>query len=282
MRADVTSGHAVGFLLRLIDAGTADRVRARIGLPRPASKGLTQARRQLTAAPPWGSTAVPSSVLLWVLEEDDPDLNFVVWQHRSTDSGLRRAVLRGEPFGPDGSRSVRVHRSLRHHDLRVPEPVTRLGLVGALREVTTMGIARETVTMVTGRGDWVAVAEADHEQPLPGYARWALSVRPDCPPALRERFGSHAKFTHRVRQAGVLAGPAEYTTSHSPAAHVLKILSLGHVMFPARVRQAEDALRPLVREHLGDREEAWAVLAQLVDTFHGTAPELVVTAGAIA
>jgi hypothetical protein len=53
-------------------------------------------------------------------------------------------------------------------------------------------------------------------------------------------------------------------------------------MFPARVRAAEDALRPLVREHLGEREEAWAVLAQLLDTYHGTAPELIMTAGAIA
>lgn len=282
MRADITSGHAVGFLLRLIDAGAADRVRARIGLSRPAPLGPAQARRRTTAASPWGSTTVPSSVLLWVLEEDDTDLNFAVWQHHTTDLGLRRAILRGEAFGPDGGRSVRVHRSLRHHDLPVPEHVTRLGLVGALRESTTMGRAKETVTMVTGRGDWATAAEADRERPLPGYARWALSVRPDCPPALRERFGSHAKFTHRVRQAGVLAGPAEYATSHGPAAQVLRILSLGHAMFPARVRDAEDALRPLVREHLGDCEEAWAVLAQLVDTFHGTAPELVVTAGAIA
>ncbi|MFJ1805810.1 MULTISPECIES: hypothetical protein [unclassified Streptomyces] len=57
---------------------------------------------------------------------------------------------------------------------------------------------------------------------------------------------------------------------------------MGHVLFPARVRDAEDALRPLVRDHLGGREEAWAVLAQLIGTFHGTAPELVTAAGAIA
>ena len=63
---------------------------------------------------------------------------------------------------------------------------------------------------------------------------------------------------------------------------MLKVLSLGHVMFPARVPDAEAALRPLVRDHLGGREEAWAVLAQLLDTFHGTAPELIMTAGAIA
>jgi hypothetical protein len=33
---------------------------------------------------------------------------------------------------------------------------------------------------------------------------------------------------------------------------------------------------------LGDREDAWAVLAQLIGTFQGSVPELVITAGAIA
>ncbi len=46
--------------------------------------------------------------------------------------------------------------------------------------------------------------------------------------------------------------------------------------------EAEDALRPLVREHLAGSEDAWSVLAQLIDTFHGNAVELVVTAGAVA
>ncbi|MDQ0906231.1 hypothetical protein QFZ22_002216 [Streptomyces canus] len=73
---------------------------------------------------------------------------------------------------------------------------------------------------------------------------------------MRAQFGSHSKFTHRVRQAGGLAGPGAYGTAHGPAAQLLKVLPLGQVMFPARVRDAEDALRPVVREHLGDREEA--------------------------
>lgn len=59
MRADITSGRAVGFLLSLIDSEDADRVRARVGLP-------------------WGPSAVPASVVLWMLQEDDPDLDAVV------------------------------------------------------------------------------------------------------------------------------------------------------------------------------------------------------------
>lgn len=57
---------------------------------------------------------------------------------------------------------------------------------------------------------------------------------------------------------------------------------MGHLVFPARIGAAEEALRPLVRDHLGDREEARAVPAQLVGASDGTAPELPATAGAIA
>ncbi|MFE1836316.1 hypothetical protein [Streptomyces sviceus] len=269
---------AVGFLLGLIDADAAARIRRRIGAPPPGANARRVAQAVLRLTP------VPSSVLVWILEEDDPELNAVVYGHRSADVAMRRAVLRGVPFGPSRTIPLPVDRVLRKHadEPPVPQDVVARGLVGALRAATAMGPARTAASMVLGRRDWQTVTAADLERPLPGYARWALSVRPDCPPALRAQFGSHAKFAHRVRQAGVLAGPAAYATEHGPAAHVLKVLSLGPATFPGRVRDAEDALRPLVREHLDDREEAWAVLAQLIDTFHGTAPELIMTAGAIA
>ncbi|MFK4104170.1 hypothetical protein ACI2L1_29620 [Streptomyces sp. NPDC019531] len=103
-----------------------------------------------------------------------------------------------------------------------------------------------------GHRGWQTVAAADGERPLPGYARGALSVRPDCPPALRTQFGSHPKAT-----------PSSPTGSGRPVSWPV----------PARTRP---------RERLDDREEAWAVPAKLLDTFHGTAPELIMTAGAIA
>ncbi|TCR20411.1 hypothetical protein [Streptomyces sp. BK205] len=278
MRDSSTDQRAVGFLLDLIDADSAARIRRRIGAPRPGGNRRRAAHAALKLTP------VPSSVLVWILEEDDPELNAAVYGHRSADEPMRRAVLRGMPFGPGRTGPLRVDTVLRKHAVEppVPQPVVELGLVGALRAATAMGPARQAASMVLGQDDWRTVTAADRERPLPGYARWALSVRPDCPPALRERFGSHPKFTHRVRRAGVLAGSGVYATAHGPAAHVLTVLSLGPALFPARVRDAENALRPLVREHLGDREEAWAVLAQLLDTFHGTAPELIMTAGAIA
>ncbi|MCX4766383.1 hypothetical protein OG562_36525 [Streptomyces sp. NBC_01275] len=278
MRYSDTVRQAVDFLLGLTDEDAAARIRTRIGLPAP--DGPEAARRRIDRV--WNWPPVPASVVLWVLEQDDPDLNAVVWRFVGADIGLRRAMARGVPFGPGRTKPLRVPSALRGQEPEIPESYVRHGLVGALREAGSMPTARAAGSMVLTRDDWSAVSEADGERPLPGYTRWVLSVRPDCPPALRARFGSHPKFTHRVRQAGVLDGAAAYATAYGPAVRVLEVLSMGHAMFPARVRDAEHALRPLVRDHLGEREEAWAVLAQLIETFHGTTPELVTTAGAIA
>lgn len=279
MRHSETVQQALAFLLGLTDDDTAARIRARVGLPGPDRPEA--ARLRIDRVRSW--PRLPASVVLWILEQDDPALNAAVCNHLRTDSGLRRAVARGMPFGPGRTAPVPVDpRRLPVEEPEIPESYVRLGLVGALRAAGTMAAARGAASMVLSREDWAAASAADEERPLPGYARWALSVRPDCPPPLRARFGSHPKFTHRVRQAGVLDGPAEYATAHRPAARVLEVLALGRLMFPARVGDAEDALRPLVHDRLGGREEAWAVLAQIAGTFHGTAPDLVRTAGAIA
>ncbi|POX45765.1 hypothetical protein C3489_33465 [Streptomyces sp. Ru71] len=272
------AARAVGFLLGLANEETVERVRARIDLP---GAEHPEAIRQRLARPWLWAGRLPASVALWILEEDDPRLTSMVWRYL-TDIGLRRAVCRGVPFGPGRTEPRPAPESLAGQEPEVPDSYVRHGLVGALRLATAMGTARAAASMVLTRDDWRTVAEADAERALPGYARWALSVRPDCPPTLRARFGSHPKFTHRLRQAGVFDSPADYALAEGPAVHVLDLLSLGHAAFPNRSRAAEDALRPLVRDHLGRREEAWAVLAQLVETFHGTTPELVMTAGAIA
>ncbi|WP_405923264.1 hypothetical protein [Streptomyces sp. NBC_00035] len=301
MHDNSTTERAVDFLLALIEAEAAERARQRMGLRPLQSKQRTglrsflgrkseeaeqsedslDARRKLYSL--WTRTPVPSSVLLWVLEEDDPELNALVWRHMNADDAMRRAIARGIPYGAGRTTPVPLaHPLSRSQEPSVPEHFTKYGLIGALRASTSMAVARSAGSMVVGATDWQAVTEADQEHPLPGYARWVLAVRPDCPPALRAQFGSHAKFTHRVRQAGVIDSAAQYALSWNPAAQVLRVLSLGRTMFPSRVGETEDALRPLVRDHLGDREEAWAVLAQLIGTYHGTIPELVITAGAIA
>ncbi|MFF3846145.1 hypothetical protein [Streptomyces sp. NPDC002328] len=276
-----TDGQALGFLLGLTDEETARRIRGRVGLSAVARENAASRRHRLSR--PWAwPPHTPASLTLWVLQEDDPQLNAVVWQYLGLDTGLRRALARGIPFGPGRTKPVPLPRRLPVEEPDIPESHVRHGLVGALREATTMAAGRAAASMVLTPADWQEVTEADAERALPGYARWALSVRPDCPPATRAGFGSHPKFAHRVRRAGILDGPAEYALDHGPAVRVLEVLAMGRALFPARIGEAEDAVRPLVRKHLGDREEAWAVLAQLIGTFHGTARELVATAGAIA
>nr|WBO81512.1 hypothetical protein SBE_005370 [Streptomyces sp. SBE_14.2] len=279
MRDNSRSRQAAGFLLGLIDEDTAARVRARTGLAPAESPDAVLLR--LGRAWNW-TRQMPASVALWVLENDNPTFNAIVFRHLELQPGLRRAIVRGLPFGPGRIERVPVDALIRSQEPEVPDDYRRLGVVGCLRAVTTMSAGRAASSMVLTREDWATVGAADRERPLPGYARWALSIRPDCPPEVRAGFGSHAKFTHRLRQAGVLEGAAPYALTHDPAVDALEVLAMGRVLFPGRVREAEDALRPLVREHLGEREEAWAILAQLVETFHGTAYELVVTAGAIA
>ncbi|WP_041821001.1 hypothetical protein [Streptomyces davaonensis] len=279
MRDNSRSEQAVGFLLGLIDEESAGRVRARVGLP--AAEAPEASVRRLQRTWHWGHF-LPASVALWILENDSPALNSVLFRHLEPQPGLRRAVVRGLPFGPGRTDPVRVDTVLLNQEPEVPPSYGQLGLVGCLRAVTTMNEGRAASSMVLTRADWATVGEADRERPLPGYARWSLSIRPDCPPEVRAGFGSHAKFTHRLRQAGILESPAEFALSYDPAVQVLETLGMGRALFHQRAREAEEALRPLVEEHLGEREEAWAVLAQLMETFHGSTRELVMTAGAIA
>ncbi|MEV0090776.1 hypothetical protein [Streptomyces sp. NPDC050738] len=270
----ITAAAAIGFLLGLAEADDAERAERRIGYQEPSSAPLS-AR--------WARTGMSSSVLQWVLEEDDPELNARVWHHPSVDDAMRRAILRGMAHGPGRTGSIPLSPRLADvQEPPVPAGVAHLDPIGALRGVRSMGEGRAAASLVVGRAAWQDVVEADRQGPLPGYARWALSIRPDCPGTLRAQFGSHPKFAHRLAQAGIAETPAEYALEWTPAAHVLEVLYLGRSLFPHRAAEAADALRPLVREHLGDRPEAWAVLAQLIETYHGTAPELLATASAVA
>ncbi|WP_329125886.1 hypothetical protein [Streptomyces sp. NBC_01465] len=269
----VTAAAAIGFLLDLAEPGDSRTAQQRIAYQEPPAEGLL--RR-------WGQTGISRSVLLWVLEEDDPELNARVWRHPSADDSMRRAILRGTAHGP-GEGPVRLSPSLDGMpEPPVPPELEHLGPLEALRGARSMGTARAAASLVAGHADWQDVIVADRQEPLPGYARWALSIRADCPKSLRAQFGSHRKFDHRLEQARIVGSPAEYALDWTPAAHVLEVLFLGRTLFPHRVGEAADALRPLVREHLGDRPEAWAVLAQLIDTYRGTPSELLATAGAIA
>lgn len=231
-------------------------------------------------------TYAPSSQLLWMLEEDDPQINRAVFTAGATPAGIRRAILRGVPFGPTDKGRITVDKDLLRYQGDQVDGRTTLdhaALAQALRQVYTLGLAKRASGYVVTRDDWALVSAADRERPLPGYTRWALSIRIDCPPELRAQFGSHRKFTHRLRQAGIVSGPREYVEQYRSARHVLEVLAgQGRTLFPRRLAEAEDVLRPLVRREMGTGTESWAVLAQLLPTFSGTVPELVRTAGAVA
>ncbi|MFI6938289.1 hypothetical protein ACIBI4_03355 [Streptomyces sp. NPDC050418] len=275
---------AVSYLLSLADPADAARVGERI---RVAPQGAGDPAPEEEAVRSTWSAArhLPVSVLHWVMQQDDPELNVLVYRHPSADEAIRRQILRGVRCAPDAAGSalpLSPQITYLVDSAGQPPRFPDLGLVGALRAARTRGAGRTAANMVLDRNDWAEVTEADQREPLPGYARWALAVRHDCPPALRRQFGTHAKFHHRVRAAGAFDSPAQFALEHGPAVHVLAVLSLGHRLFPQRLAEASDTLRPLVREYLGGGTETWAVLAQLVEGFQGSTEELVITAGAVA
>lgn len=267
-------------LLAAAEPGDRQRIRERLGLAEPAADAGPPA---VWSAVGWmSSSRMPASAVLWMLECDRPEINEIVFHGPRVDRAVREDILRGLPFGDRASGRLAVPEHLlaaQRPDLRDAGPAEA---VGELRRATTMKSGRAAAALVR-RGHWDAVDAADRERPLPGYARWALAIRIDCPPALRARLGAgHPSFAHRMRQAGIVAGADEYVREWGPARQVLSVLAAGPWAFPARLAQAVDALRPLVRERLGGNPEAWAVTAQLLPTFAGTVPELVTTAGAIA
>jgi hypothetical protein len=266
----------VHFLLSLIEPGDASAVRRRLGIGSP--EPLTDDR----AAGQLNRFNAPRSVLLWMLERDDPGTNRLVFHQGNVGEAVKRDILRGLPFGAaDGLLPVRVDCGLRFCSHAEPDiPVSPHGLIGGLREARTMGAGRVAARAV-GKPEWATVAEADRVEPLPGFTRWALAERIDCPPRLRAQFGSHAKFTNRLRTAGIVE-PRDYVEHGRPPRDVLAVLSFGTQLFPRRVGEAAASLAPPVRAELGANLDAWAVLAQLLPTFAGTVPELVATCGAIA
>ncbi|MFD3436541.1 hypothetical protein ACFWU3_03440 [Streptomyces sp. NPDC058685] len=279
MNGDRRTAMALHLLLTLADADLARRVRKRLAVtedPPAGPPSVWEAARQVSRA------GAPASVLFWMLQADRPDINEVVYHVDGVGGRIQRDILRGVPFG-DGARGpLPLAPGLRKQTEPVDLPGTGpRGVVGELRAVTRMRQGRRAAAAV-GRDDWAQVAAADLEEPLPGFARWALATRIDCPKALRERFSDHPSFAHRMRQAGIVAGPGVYAENWRTAQDVLSVLDTGRWAFPGRLPEAEAVLRPLVQGSLGENTEAWAVLAQLLPTFTGTAPELIVTSGAIA
>ncbi|MER5261700.1 hypothetical protein ABTZ99_06395 [Actinosynnema sp. NPDC002837] len=265
------------FLLSLIDPDDAATVRRRLGIDEPEANPARWWAWWLQRL------QAPASVLLWMLERDDPATNALAYHHAHATDAIKRDIYRGVPFGTAQGPLpvVRTCDTPGCSHGAPPLVIGPSGLVGELRQARSMAAARVAAGAV-GRADWPEIAEADRAEPLPGFARWALSIRVDCPPEVRARFGSHPKFAHRLRRAGIVEDPREYVERWTPAAAVLDVLQAGTVLFPERAREAAEFLTPLVRRELGANPEAWAVLAQVLPAFAGTVAELLPTCGAVA
>jgi hypothetical protein len=256
------TAEGVRYLLGLLDQPAAERVCERLDITPDGAVGPSADRvsswqvRQVVQG-------LHGSVVAWMLQEDTPDGRTLLAYYHRLPIGLRRDV---DAIEAENDWSAEK-------------------LVAALRRAEgpgTLKDARAAVGWVRAV-HWPALMKAHDEQPLPGFARWALSERIDCPPVLRAAFGDHPKFRHRLRQAGIYESPVHYL-HEAPlgAAQLLRVLGLGRTVFPAHLAEAEAVLGPLVRAQLGADSEAWAVLAQLLPGFAGSLTELLTTAGAIA
>jgi hypothetical protein len=267
----------VHFLLSPIDPDDAATVRRRLGIGEPEANPARWWAGRLQ------QLRAPTSVLLWMVERDDPATNALAYHHAHATGAIKRDIIHGVPFGTASGPLpvVRTCDTPGCSHRAPPLVVGPAGLVGELRQARSMAAARVAADAVS-RADWPEIVDADRVEPLPGYARWALSIRVDCPPEVRAQFGSHPKFAHRLTRAGIVGDPREYVERWTPARSVLDVLQVGTALFPERAREAAELLTPLVRRELGANPEAWAVLAQVLPTFTGTAPELVRTCGAVA
>jgi hypothetical protein len=223
----------------------------------------------------WTGIGLPASCHLWTLQHDDPERNAVVYRAHLLEGVIRDEIRQGLPFAP-GARErvavldpVRLATDFRADEFRFADPAE---LVAALRAAATMKRAGAAARRV-GRDDWGSVVRADREEPLPGYARWALAIRPDCPAWARAGFDTHPAFAQKLRKAGIHDCPRHLLETCRPAIHALDALHHGLGAFPGR-REAIGPLRRLVRGTLGADTGAWARLAHLLPEFGGTVPEL--------
>ncbi|MFI5530588.1 hypothetical protein ACIA8O_18805 [Kitasatospora sp. NPDC051853] len=226
---------------------------------------------------------LPRAAGWWMLREDIPEVNRQLLSHGWLPPGLAADVRDGMPFGPGTVGSVPVLPARYGVWAPAPAPLAPADeLIAQLR--AAVGPKRlRSARSAAGQlrySDWPLVAEADAAEPLPGFARWALAERIDCPAELRAAFGSHPKFEHRLRQATTAVECRELLDRSGLVRATLRILDLGRWAFPTALAPVEEALRPLVARHLADRPEAWVVLARLLPTYRGTVGALLAEAGA--
>ncbi|KQV21732.1 MULTISPECIES: hypothetical protein [unclassified Kitasatospora] len=270
---DESTARGMRYLLGLAGASGGPWICTRLGI---APEGPVGPEVKDGNSVAWAVRTVPQ-VRVWMLQQDDSEANRMLCRMGLLSAGVTEDVRSGLLFGPGRQEAVPAGPTQRSE-----LPVTS-GLIRRLRKAEGRGALADARAAAEElrRADWPLVAAAHREHPYPGYARWALAEQVDCPAELRAEFGTHPKFEHRLRQAGLTGALVDCLTT-STARDALRVLGLGRVAFRARLAESEDILRPLVERELGGNEAAWAVLAELLPSFAGTLSELITTAAAIA
>ncbi|MET9292710.1 hypothetical protein [Streptomyces sp. NPDC003077] len=159
--------------------------------------------------------------------------------------------------------------------------------------------ADEKLHKLTGDGvplPWPALLTAHAEGTLPDRLVPELASLPDCPRDLLLRLlqrldpndrSGRDKYPDWLRSAlrhGTLS-PTDLLHHARPAEWALSVLlrtQEGDWVSPADWAPARAETDALIREHLGNNVEAWAIALQLLPTFTGSLAELISTVGAVA
>ncbi|TJZ58876.1 hypothetical protein FCH28_01585 [Streptomyces piniterrae] len=220
--------------------------------------------------------ATRTRLLVAVWERGGPDAVREILAMGRLPARLRRWTERALD-APDGLERLRA---------RLAEEESPAELLEFLTATTDPGKRLRGLRAEGIRLPWTGLVTAQDAGTLPAQLLDRLAEQPDCPrelllAALATTPESGAKWIPNAFRSGRLT-PEDLLTHAAPARAALAVLRQYAADWP------EAAGRPVVcraaalpREHLGTDVEAWSVGLQLLPTFVGTLPELIVTAGAM-
>ncbi|MFG2208869.1 hypothetical protein [Streptomyces sp. NPDC048638] len=231
-------------------------------------------------------------IALWERQGPDAVREFLTQSRfhqdrRSWPVRIQRAVLEAldTPGGPNG---LRERLAAEEDPARV---VALLRNVRTVRDADEPDAYAERIRRIVSEGTefpWAELIRAHAEDPLPTGLLRALVDERDCPRTLLRACLAAVRLTNHewwVRWSlgwGPLT-PEDLVQCAQPAATVAAYPSNPYLRIDKGAwTQARAEARQMAREHLGSNVEAWVVALRLLPEFHGTVPELLATAGAVA
>ncbi|MFF4950238.1 hypothetical protein [Streptomyces chattanoogensis] len=228
-------------------------------------------------------------IALWERQGPDAVREFLTparFRHnkRSWPARTQRAVLDALD-APEGLKGLRERLAAEEDPARV------VALLRNVRNTDEPAVYADRIRRIVAEGTelpWDGLIRAHAEDPLPTALLRALVDMYDCPRSLLLACLAEGHLTSDEWWVGSALGRGSLPSGDlvqcaHPASAVVAYPSNRYVRLDARVwTQALAEARKLAREHLGSNVEAWAVALRLLPEFHGTVPELIATAGAVA